>query len=183
MKTVWVVEDDDVYRRALARALRREGFAPVEVAGVEAAHRIMAEGDPEAGEAPGADAPDYAVVDLALGDGSGIDVVRLLAAEAPGCRSVLLTANGTIPAAVEAMRSGAVDFRTKPISTAELVDTLRRADTFPRAGLPDDLDDAEHRHIRRILEESGGSVSEAARRLGLHRRTLQRKLQKIHPTR
>ena len=168
MNRVLVVEDDEVYRRALARSLRREGYDPVEADGVEAATVAIE-----------AEAPAYAVIDLALGDGSGLDVVRLLSARAPGCRSVLLTAHGTIPAAVEAMRAGAVDFRTKPISTAELVDTLRRADELPRMGLPDTLDEAERRHIERILEETEGNVSEAARRLGLHRRTLQRKLRKM----
>jgi two-component system response regulator RegA len=170
VSTVLVVEDDEVYRKALARAFRREGFEAVEAEGVEAANLALAGWSPA-----------YAVIDLALGDGSGIDVVRTLAARAPGCRSVLLTAHGTIPAAVEAMRAGAVDFRTKPISTAELVETLRRADSLPRRGLPDELDDAERQHIERILVETEGNVSEAARRLGLHRRTLQRKLQKTPP--
>jgi two-component system response regulator RegA len=168
--TVLVVEDDEVYRKALARALRREGFEPVEADGVESAGAVLAR-----------EAPAFAVVDLALGDGSGIDVVRAIAARAPRCRSLLLTAHGTIPAAVEAMRAGAVDFRTKPISTAELVDALRRAES-PRA-LPDELDDAERQHIHRILAECEGNVSEAARRLGLHRRTLQRKLEKMGPNR
>ena len=171
MTTVLVVEDDEVYRKALARSLRREGYEPVEADGVESAGVAMAQ-----------HAPAFAIIDLALGDGSGLDVVRALAAQAPACRSVLLTAHGSIPAAVEAMRAGAVDFRTKPISTAELVETLRRADELPRMGLPDGLDDAERQHIQRILEECDGNVSDAARRLGLHRRTLQRKLQKLPST-
>jgi two-component system response regulator RegA len=172
MTMVLVVEDDDVYRQALARALRREGYEPIEANGVEAAGVAMENR-----------APAYAVIDLALGDGSGLDVLRALAARAPGCRSVLLTAHGSIPTAVEAMRAGAVDFRTKPISTAELVETLRRSDDLPRIGLPDGLDDAERNHIERILAETAGNVSEAARRLGLHRRTLQRKLHKLPSTR
>ncbi|MES2645207.1 MAG: response regulator [Myxococcota bacterium] len=179
MTTVLVVEDDAVYRGALARALRREGFVPIEADGVETANAVLADV-----------VPTYAVVDLALTDGSGIDVLHTLAARAPGCRSLLLTAHGTIPAAVEAMRAGAVDFRTKPISTAELVETLRRSDDVlrlrdnsPRTGLPDELDGAERQHIVRILEACEGNVSEAARRLGLHRRTLQRKLQKLPSTR
>lgn len=168
MSLVLVVEDDEVYRRALARALRREGYEAIEAEGVESALAAIE-----------ARAPDYAVIDLALADGSGLDVLRRLSARAPACRAVLLTAHGTIPAAVEAMRAGAVDFRTKPISTAELVDTLRRAATLPRVGLPDPLDEAERRHIERILSETEGNVTEAARRLGLHRRTLQRKLRKL----
>ncbi len=167
MNTVLVVEDDEVYRKALARALRREGFEPVEAESVESALAAL-----------GGIAPAYAVIDLALGDGSGIDVVRAITARAPGCRSLLLTAHGTIPSAVQAIRAGAVDFRTKPISTAELVDALRRAEPH-RQALPDELDDAERQHIQRILAECDGNVSEAARRLGLHRRTLQRKLEKL----
>lgn len=166
MSSVLVVEDDEVYRKALARALRREGFEPLEADGVEAAAALLVRTE-----------PSFAVIDLALGDGSGIDVVRAIAERAPKCRSLLLTAHGTIPAAVEAMRAGAVDFRTKPISTAELVDALRRAESSPSA-LPDELDDAEREHIQRILSDCGGNVSEAARRLGLHRRTLQRKLER-----
>lgn len=172
MTTVLVVEDDEVYRNALMRALRREGYTPIEADGVDAADRAIA-------AAP----PDFAVIDLALGDGSGIDVVHILADAAPECRSILLTAHGTIPAAVEAMRAGALDFRTKPISTAELVEALRRSVSHPRSVLPDTLDAAERQHIQRTLDACEGNISEAARRLGLHRRTLQRKLDKLPPAR
>lgn len=171
MTTVLVVEDDEVYRNALMRALRREGYTPIEADGVDAAERAIA-------AAP----PDFAVIDLSLGDGSGIDVVHILTDAAPACRSILLTAHGTIPVAVEAMRAGAVDFRLKPISTAELVDALRRAVSQPRL-LPDTLDAAERQHIQRTLDACEGNISEAARRLGLHRRTLQRKLEKLPPVR
>jgi len=171
MTTVLVVEDDATYRGALARALTREGFEPFEAESVEAACAFAAAGR-----------PDFAVIDLRLGDGSGIDVVRELARRAPDCKSVLLTGHGTIPAAVEAMRAGASDFRTKPISTAELVDTLRRSAEAAGAGTPDPLDRAERDHILKMLDACNGNISEAARRLKLHRRTLQRKLQKLPPT-
>ena len=95
MTTVLVVEDDATYRSALARALTREGFQPVEADGVESACAYVARAKPA-----------FAVIDLRLGDGSGIDVVRELARAAPACKSVLLTGHGTIPAAVEAMRAG-----------------------------------------------------------------------------
>lgn len=171
MTTVLVVEDDAIYRGALARALAREGFEAAEADGVEAAYvRLLTL------------KPAFAVIDLCLGDGSGIDIVRALARAAPECKAVLLTGHGTIPAAVEAMRAGASDFRTKPISTAELVETLRRSAEAAGSGGPDPLDHAERDHILRMLEACNGNISEAARRLKLHRRTLQRKLQKLPPT-
>lgn len=168
MTTVLVVEDDATYRGALARALSREGFDAFEADSVESACAYAS-----------TNRPAFAVIDLRLGDGSGIDVVRELARAAPDCRSVLLTGHGTIPAAVEAIKAGAVDFRTKPISTAELVDTLRRAGEAARSGSPDPLDRAEREHILKVLDACGGNVSEAARRMKLHRKTLQRKLQKL----
>ena len=171
MTTVLVVEDDAIYRGALARALAREGFQPVEVDGVESACAYAASSKPA-----------FAVIDLRLGDGSGIDVVRELARAAPHCKSVLLTGHGTIPAAVEAMRAGASDFRTKPISTAERVDALRRSADATNSGAPDPLGRAEREHILKMLDACNGNISEAARRLNLHRRTLQRKLQKLPPT-
>jgi two-component system response regulator RegA len=172
MSPVLVVEDDAVYRGALCRALRREGFEPIEAEGVESATRMVTERPVE-----------LALIDLNLGDGSGIDVVRALGRVAPACRSVVLTAYGTIPTAVEAMRAGAVDFRTKPISTAELVEALRRAEETVTEPAMEPLDQAEREHIHRVLDATGGNISEAARRLGLHRRTLQRKLQKLPPLR
>lgn len=164
MTTVLVVEDDRAYREALGRALRRAGYT-VQLATGPA-------------DMPPAPLPDLAVVDLRLGpgDGDGIDVVRLLAARAPACRTILLTGHGTIPAAVEAMRAGAVDVRTKPIASAELVEALRAAlEPLPA----ESLDQIEREHILAMLQVCQGNISEAARRLGLHRRTLQRKLQKM----
>jgi two-component system response regulator RegA len=172
MTTVLLVEDDPVFRSALARSLRRSGHDVAEAGSVEEAAAVGAQLR-----------PDLAVVDLKLQDGSGVDVIRELARVVPTCRSILLTGHGTIPAAVEAMRAGAVDVRTKPISTAELKEALERAVEAEDPELPEPLDQAEREHILRILNETGGNISAAARRLGLHRRTLQRKLQKLPPPR
>ncbi len=167
--TVLVVEDDAAYREALGQTLRRAGFRPVLVAG-----------QTEAAGAVAAQLPDLAVVDLRLGDGDGIGVVRMLADRAPACRCVMLSGHGTIAAAVEAMRAGAVDFRTKPLSGKELVEALREAlEPFPS----ESLEQVERDHILGVLQACGGNISEAARRMGLHRRTLQRKLQKLPPAR
>lgn len=164
MKTVLIVEDDAVYRAALGRALRRSGFDPVEADGVESAMAALE-----------TTTPTHAVVDLALPDGSGIDVVRAVVRAQSSCRVVLLTAHGTIAATVEAMRAGACDVRTKPISTEVLVQALEAAAPI----LADEpLDRVASDHFRRVLDAVDGNVSEAARRLGVHRRTVQRKLRK-----
>lgn len=174
MTTVLIVEDDALYRRALARALTREGFETLDVEGVEEARALLA-----------SRIPDLAVVDLKLADGSGIDVLLAITEVAPACRTVLLTGFGTIPATVEAMRAGAVDVRTKPISTPELVEVLRQAErNAGDAPEPENtLDAVERDHILRTLDACGGNISAAARKLGLHRRTLQRKLARLVPDR
>jgi two-component system, response regulator RegA len=169
MTVVLVVEDDAVYRGALASTLRRADFDVVVAAGVTEAARCARE--------RGA---DLALIDLRLGDGDGIDVVRDLAVCLPTCRCVILTGHGTISAAVEAMRAGAVDFRTKPLDGAEIVGALRDAlEPLPQ----ETLEQMERTHILAVLNACGGNISEAARRLGLYRRTLQRKLQKLPPGR
>lgn len=169
MTSVLVVEDDASYREVVGRTLRAAGFRVILVAGATEAAGVCA-----------AQAPDLALVDLRLGDGDGVEVVRMLADRAPSCRCVMLSGHGTIQAAVDAMRAGAVDFRTKPLSGSEIVAALRDAlEPLPA----ESLDQIERGHILGVLHACGGNISEAARRLGLHRRTLQRKLQKLPPAR
>lgn len=164
-----MVEDDAPFRSALGRALTMGGHRVLLAANVAEA-RELATNQP----------PDVAVVDLRLPDGSGLDVVRLLAAEVPACRCVMLSGHGTIASAVEAMRLGAVDFRTKPLSGEE----IRAAVEDALEPLPaENLDQVERNHILGVLHACGGNITEAARRLGLYRRTLQRKLQKLPPAR
>lgn len=168
---VLVLEDDPVYGPALCRALERSGLGASLTATVEAAIELAERTEVE-----------LAVVDLRLPDGSGIDAVRALVAR--GARVVVLTGHGSIPAAVECMRAGAVDFLTKPVSTEELRAALHRARADPDPPVAPQvgsatLDEVERRHILDVLDACSGNVSEAARRLGLHRRTLQRKLFKI----
>lgn len=167
MQQVLLVEDDTVYREALARALGRVGYAVRACAGVVEAEEALDDG------------LDYAIVDLKLADGSGIDVVHALAEVAPACRTLLLTGHGTVPATVEAMRAGAVDVLCKPLSTHEIVEAMRRAPS-PTVPPPKSqtLDALERAHVERVLAETGGNVTHAAQRLGLDRRTLQRKLQR-----
>ena len=166
MQTILVVEDDEVHRDALARTLRRSGFAVQTAAGVAQAESTARSRQPAG-----------AVVDLRLGDGDGLDVVRMLTLRAPQCRTIVLTGYGSIPAAVEAVKHGAVDFRTKPTTAEDIVAALRRALDTPGPAM--ELEEVEREHIRKALEGTDGNISHAARRLGLHRRTLQRKLQRL----
>ncbi len=163
---VIVIEDDEVYGPALVRALAREGHDAVLFSGVSALDAAEPDGD-------------VAVVDLHLPDGSGLDAVRLLVGQ--GIPSVMLSGHGSVRSAVQGMRAGAVDFLSKPVSTGELVAALGDAVGTRPAPSPasERLEDVEREHIQRVLDDCDGNISEAARRLGLYRRTLQRKLQKM----
>jgi two-component system response regulator RegA len=158
-----IIEDDEELRGALCRALQRQGFSAAGhpgLAGLAAAVRARP--------------PDYAVIDLKLADGDGMEALTVVRAQAPRAAALILTGHGSIPAAVAALRAGALDFATKPIGGAELAERLRALPPPPELA----LDDVERAHIQRVLDEVDGNISEAARRMGLHRRTLQRKLQK-----
>jgi two-component system, response regulator RegA len=173
--TLLIVEDDDALRERLVRAFTERGFA--------------AQGAATAAEALAAseEAPEYAVVDLRVGDESGLDVIRALIAKDSATRIVMLTGYGSIATAVEAMRLGAVHYLTKPADADEILAALGRSDArdsvAASAGEPLTLARAEWEHINHVLVSVSGNISEAARRLGLHRRSLQRKLAKYPPPR
>ena len=164
-----VVDDDPVLRPRLARALEERGFEVRQAADVATA--VAAARD---------DSPEAALVDLRLPDGSGLDVLRELKQIDPATRIVLLTGYGSIATAVEAMRHGALTYLTKPVDA----DDVLRAFGHPsdRPVTPEEIPSlarVEWEHIHRVLHESGGNISHAARLLGLHRRSLQRKLTKF----
>jgi two-component system response regulator RegA len=170
-----LVDDDEVLRPRLARALRERGYAVREAGTTAAARQAIAE-----------TSIGWAVVDLRLPDGSGLDVVREVHAAAPAAPIVVLTGYGSISTALEAVRIGATHYLTKPADVDEVVASFSHgaAAGVPREA-PDEvpsLERVEWEHINRVLADSGGNISEAARRLGLHRRSLQRKLAK-RPTR
>jgi two-component system, response regulator RegA len=171
--TLLVVEDDDFLRERLVRALCDRGFLAQGAASLSEARRLSE------------DAPEYAVVDLRVGDESGLDVLKALLAKDPATRVVMLTGYGSIATAVEAMRLGAVHYLTKPADADQIASALQRGtgDAAPAAGEPLSLARAEWEHINHVLVSVSGNISEAARRLGLHRRSLQRKLAKYPPTR
>jgi len=172
--TLLVVEDDDLLRERLVRAFRERGFVAQGAASVSEAARLADE------------APEYAVVDLRIGEESGLEVLRTLLAKDPATRVVLLTGYGSIATAVEAIRLGAVHYLTKPADADQIIAALQRGaapDESASAGEPLSLARAEWEHINAVLVSVSGNISEAARRLGLHRRSLQRKLSKYPPAR
>jgi two-component system response regulator RegA len=158
-----LVDDDERLRERMALALRRRG---VEVLTADGPQRALAVQE--------VTQPTHAVLDLRMPGGSGLDLMAAMLEREPSLQILLLTGFGSIAAAVEAMRQGAVNVLSKPIDADELLAAFSgRAAAQPETP---SLARAEWEHIQRVLRDCDGNVSEAARRLGLHRRTLQRKL-------
>jgi two-component system response regulator RegA len=172
--TLLLVDDDDVLRERLGRALRERGFEVTTAANGE-----------EALAAARRDVPEFAIVDLRMPGPSGIEVLDALHAADPATRVLMLTGYGSIATAVEATRRGAVAYLPKPADADEIVAALTGKPTPEgSAGFETpSLARAEWEHIQRVLADCAGNVSETARRLGIHRRSLQRKLQKYPPPR
>jgi len=165
-----VVDDDDSFRRQLARALRRRGFELHQAADYDEAMII-------AREIP----LDLAVIDLRMPGEDGLALLEDLLAEQPELEAVVLTGYGSIPTAVDAVRLGAINYLQKPADADDILAAFERGRKPPRSDADRDyraptLDRAEWEHIQRVLADCGGNISKAARRLGIHRRTLQRKL-------
>lgn len=174
-ESLLVVDDDRVFRERLAHALASRGY---EVATAADYDEAMARARH--------DSPELAVVDLKMPGRSGLELVRDLLAIDPTTRIVVLTGYGSIATAIDAIRLGAVHYLSKPADADEIVAAFARGaapplDPAPRELVAPSLARAEWEHIQRVLSDAGGNVSEAARRLGLHRRSLQRKLAKRPP--
>jgi two-component system response regulator RegA len=171
-RTLLVVEDDKSFQQRLARAMEARGF---EVAVAD----TVSEGLQQVERA----APAYAVVDMRLGDGNGLDVIIALKQRRPDARAIILTGYGNIATAVNAVKIGAVDYLSKPADADDVVAALlalegRKAEPPEH---PMSADRVRWEHIQRIYELCGRNVSETARRLNMHRRTLQRILAKRAP--
>ena len=174
--SILLVDDDQNFRERMARALRDRGHEVLTAAGPDEALRLAT-----------ADSPECAVVDLRMPGGSGLELVSSLRAIDPATAVVVLTGYGSIATALEAVRRGALHYLQKPVDADELLAAFARGGPLPPEEAPVEpaapsLARAEWEHIQRVLADAGGNVSEAARRLGLHRKSLQRKLQK-HPPR
>jgi two-component system response regulator RegA len=171
-RTLLIVDDDAPLCQRLARAMERRGF-------VVATADSVASGTAAATAQP----PAFAVVDLRLGDGNGLDVVSALRIARPGARIVMLTGYGNIATAVAAVKAGALDYLPKP-ADADAVERALLAQEGEAPPPPEDpmsADRVRWEHIQRIFELCDRNVSETARRLKMHRRTLQRILSKHAP--
>jgi two-component system response regulator RegA len=175
--TVLLVDDDEIFRERLRRALEERGWA-VQTAGDVPGALTLARAEP----------PEYAVVDLRMPGPSGLTLVEALHALDENTHVIVLTGWGSVATAVDAMKKGATHYLQKPVALDELLAALRGETTENTATSSEDvavpsLARQEWEYIHKVLGECGDNVSEAARRLGLHRRSLQRKLQKLPPPR
>ena len=160
-----IVDDDEALSVRLARAMESRGFQVRLAHSVQAGLELIARA-----------APAFAVVDLRLGDGSGLDIISALAARRPEARVLVLTGYGNFQTVVSAVKMGAVDYIAKPADADEITDALLAAKgaKAPPPAHPMDPDDAQWEHILHVFEACDKNVSQAARQLSMHRRTLQR---------
>jgi two-component system response regulator RegA len=171
-RSLLIVEDDHSFLQRLAKALEQRGFS------VTTAESV-ADGLLQVEKA----APAFAVVDMRLGDGNGLDVISALKRRRPDARGIILTGYGNIATAVNAVKLGAVDYLAKPVDADDVVAALLAQDNtkIEPPENPMSADRVRWEHIQRIYEMCGRNVSETARRLSMHRRTLQRILAKRAP--
>jgi two-component system, response regulator RegA len=171
-RTLLIVDDDKSFSERLARAMQARGFL-AEVVNTASEGLATIETRP----------PAYAVIDLRLGDGTGLDVIRALKARRPDARAIILTGYGAIATAVTAVKLGAFDYLAKPVDADEVTAALMadRADRRAIVEQPMSADRVRWEHIQRIYESCERNVSETARQLNMHRRTLQRILAKRAP--
>jgi len=168
--TLLVVDDEPVFRQVMVRALTRRGF---EVLQAESGEDAITQAE--------AHCPEYILLDLKLGNDSGLLLIERLLAIDPQTRIVILTGYASITTAVEAIKLGAVNYLTKPVDADQVLEAFERIEGRADVALavdPLSVDRLEWEHIQRVLAENGGNISATARALKMHRRTLQRKLGK-----
>ena len=171
-KSLLIVDDDNPFRERLARAMEKKGFQVSQAEGVKKGLESVKQKKPA-----------FAVVDLRLGDGNGLEVVKEIQSSNSKSRVVMLTGYGNIPTAVAAIKQGAIDYLAKP-ADADDVERALLADPNSKAAPPENpmsADRVKWEHIHRVFELCNRNVSETARRLKMHRRTLQRILSKRSP--
>jgi two-component system, response regulator RegA len=174
-KKLLVVDDDDAFREAMDLEFSERGWQVLTASdqrtavGLASVHR-----------------PGFAVVDLRLENERGLEVVKELVERVPGIKAVVLTGYGSVATAVEAMKLGAHHYLTKPTDPEALEQAFESVGGDPSVAVPDhppSLARHEREYIEYVLASTGGNISEAARKLGLHRQSLQRKLRKYPPRR
>ena len=171
-RSLLIVDDDRPFRERLAKAMARRGFDVRMADSIEEGIRAIK-------TAP----PAFATIDMRLGDGSGLDIVPLLREVRQNSRIVILTGYGNIASAVSAVKAGAVDYLAKPADADQIeAALLAQGDALPPPPEnPMSADRVRWEHIQRVYEQCDRNVSETARRLNMHRRTLQRILAKRAP--
>lgn len=174
-QSILLVDDDDILRTRLEKAFAKRGLIVFCASNLRGAIEIAAEHK-----------PDMAVLDLKMPDNSGLQVLKELIGICPDLRAVILTGYGSIANAVEAVKLGAVNYVTKPADADQVLAAFEKVevgndDADISDAHPPSLAAAQWEHIHRVLADCGGNISEAARRLDIPRRTLQRKLKKMAP--
>lgn len=172
-RAVLIIDDDEIFRRSLCRAFSSRGWEAHAAEGVESGLALARD-----------QAPELAIVDLRLAGESGLDAVKALREQDSTIRIVMLTGYGSIATALEAVRCGADHYMSKPVDVDQILAAYESfcaaVPVVPSSTVPS-LARVEWEHIQRVLTDCGGNVSQAAKLLGLHRRSLQRKLTKYPP--
>ena len=171
-KSLLIVDDDNPFRERLARAMEKKGFEVLQAESVQKGKDMVK-----------VKKPGFAVVDLRLNDGNGLEVVKDIQSSNSLSRIIMLTGYGNIPTAVAAIKEGAIDYLAKP-ADADDVEKALLADPSKKAAPPENpmsADRVKWEHIHRVFELCNRNVSETARKLRMHRRTLQRILNKHAP--
>ena len=171
-KSLLIVDDDNPFRERLARAMEKKGFIVTQAESVEKGKNSVT-----------LNKPAFAVVDLRLGDGNGLEVVKIIQSSNINSRIIMLTGYGNIPTAVAAIKEGAIDYLSKP-ADADDIEKALLADPNTKPQPPENpmsADRVKWEHIHRVFELCNRNVSETARKLKMHRRTLQRILSKRSP--
>lgn len=176
MKSILIIDDEDFFRERLVKAFTGRGFTVLSAANYDEAVAIIE-----------SERPELAIVDLKMPGKSGLDVIKDGLLIHPDLKIVVLTGYGSIATATEAVRLGAVNYLPKPADVDEILNAFAKdeglaLDINQEDLIPPSLARLEWEHINRILTECGGNISLAAKKLGIHRRTLQRKLYKYPPS-
>ena len=172
MKKLLVVDDDLPFRERLSRSMEKKGFEVKSAESFSVATEIIE-----------SKTFDYAIVDMRLSDGSGLELIKKIQNKSPETKSLLLTGYGNIATAVAAIKSGAIDYLPKPAEVDQIYDALTNSEEVlpPPPENPMTADRIRWEHIQRVFVQCNRNVSETARRLRMHRRTLQRILNKHAP--
>ena len=170
--SLFILDDDEIFCKRLQTAMERKGFNAYGASSIKEAKEALKESIPK-----------FAVIDLRLNDGNGLEIVSLISKQRPDSKIIILTGYGNIPTAVAAVKEGACDYLAKPADADDVEAALKAPyEKIPDPPLnPMSADRVKWEHILRVYEQCNRNVSETARRLKMHRRTLQRILQKKSP--